>query len=117
MLTITRKQFWEVIHKYEKYKQVDELLADNFVNQWISVEESKWDTQYNKQVLDSMELQIEKIKSEQDIVDRINNVDTHICSKYCFENINDKACAFCKETGKQATCYGMRMFCLFEQDK
>lgn len=50
-----------------------------------------------------------------DIETKISNVDTHLCSKYYFENINDKACAFCKGTGKQTTCFGMRMFCPFEE--
>ena len=50
-----------------------------------------------------------------DIEKEINKVNTHLCSKYYYKNVNGISCAYCKENNKCATCFGMQMFCPFEE--
>ena len=115
MITTTKEALWKVIRKYNEYKEIDEQLAADYINQWIALEDSRYRMEQDIKVLDNIEKELEKIRQKEDIVDKVNKVDTHLCSKLNYQTIDNKQQPYCMQTGKPTACLGMRMFCHVEQ--
>lgn len=107
MLTTNRKNIWKLINNYERYKQVDEDLANEYVNQWVNVEENKW----NEDVLTDIENKI-KNKHCQHYKDEKCAIDTSKC--WC--KYYDKESGECKlYINSKFKCDGDKKKCIVEK--
>lgn len=116
MITTTKEALWKVIRKYNEYKEIDEQLAADYINQWITMEDSRYEMEQNINILGNIEKELEIIrqnKQKEDIIDRINKVDTHLCSKFNYQTIDNKKQPYCMQSGKPTMCFGMEMYCPF----
>ena len=116
MITTTKETLWKVIRKYNEYKEIDEQLAADYINQWIIMEDSKYEMEQNVNILDNIEKELEAIRQKEDIIDKINKVDTHLCSKLNYQTIDNKKQSYCMQSGEPTACLGMKMFCPFEEE-